>query len=393
MSERRFLGPSVAFAILLALSAGIFLKIRGSANPDREAGDGGGILPEVSATETFRTDVAVPVLGAEVVLDTLIISVAAAAEAAPWRESRVLAEVAGRVEGISVRENERVVSGSRLVSLDTIDLALRVLDARAQLASAEASFQELTLFDDQIEDEVIRTERARTARAKSGVDQREVALRQAEINLARTTIGAPFSGRVANVRISEGHRVNIGDELMTVVDIDPIKVEVQVLEAEVGYLEEGRNAQVTFAAFPGETFNGRVATINPVVERESRTARVTVLIPNSGGRILPGMYARVSVEARRFADRIIVPKSAILERDRRTMLFVLDSEDGTTGLAKWNYVTTGLENDSLVELVETSETPLLEPGQIVLIDGHYTLIHDATVRLTSDLRGQDGRPR
>ena len=180
---------------------------------------------------------------------------------------------------------------------------------------------------------------------------------------------------------------------MTVVDIDPIKVEVQVLEAEVGYLEQGRSAQVTFAAFPGESFVGRVATINPVVERESRTARVTVLVPNPRGQILPGMYARVSVEARRFPDRIIVPKSAVLERDRRTMLFVLDSEDGTTGLAKWNYVTTGLENDSLIELVATSETPLLDPGQIVLVDGHYTLIHDATVRLASDLRGEDGRPR
>ena len=136
----------------------------------------------------------------------------------------MLAEVAGRVEEINVRESERVGRGSRLVLLDTIDLALQVLDARAQLATAEANFQELTLFDDQIEDEAIRSERARISRAKSGVDQREVALRQAEINLERTKIGAPFSGRVANVRVSEGHRVNVGDELMTVIDIDPIKV-------------------------------------------------------------------------------------------------------------------------------------------------------------------------
>ena len=204
MSERRFLGPSVAFAIILILGAGIFLRIRDSANSDGEEADDSGFLPEVSATETFRTDVAVPVVGAEVVLDTLVISVAAAAEAAPWRESRVLAEVAGRVQRIGVTENERVGSGGRLLSLDTIDLALQVLDARAQLATAEANFQELTLFDDQIEDEVVRTERARVARAKSGVDQREVALRQAEINLERTKIGSPFAGRIANVRVSEG---------------------------------------------------------------------------------------------------------------------------------------------------------------------------------------------
>jgi RND family efflux transporter MFP subunit len=394
MSERRFLGPSVAFAILIILGAGIFLKIRGSASADSGAGgaDSTG-LPDVSAAETFNTDMAVPVVGVEVRLDTLVISVTAAAEAAPWRVSRVLAQVEGTVQQILVRENQRVQAGELLLGLDTVDLALEVESARAQLSQAEAQFRELTLFDDAIDDPEIRAERERNARARSGLGQSEVALTQAEINLARTRVGAPFAGRVANVEISEGHRVRVGDELMTVVDIDPIRVEVQVLEAQVGYLQENRSAQVTFAAFPGETFVGRVASINPLIASESRTARVSVLIPNPNGRILPGMYARVSIEARRFPDRIIVPKSAILERDRRTMLFVFESRDGATGLAKWTYVTTGLENDSLVELVETSEHALLDPGQIVLTDGHYTLIHDATVQLEENLRGVEGRPR
>ena len=98
---------------------------------------------------------------------------------------------------------------------------------------------------------------------------------------------------------------------MTIVDLDPIKVEVQVLERQVGLLATGRVAQVTFAAFPGEVFLGRIETINPMIESDSRTARVTVLIPNPEARILPGMYARVSLEARRFADRILVPKNAL----------------------------------------------------------------------------------
>ena len=68
----------------------------------------------------------------------------------------------------------------------------------------------------------------------------------------------------------------MGDEILTVVDLDPVKVEVQVLEGEVGLLAEGRLARVTFAAFPGEAFTGRVQTINPLVERQTRTARVTV---------------------------------------------------------------------------------------------------------------------
>ncbi len=393
MSERRFVGPSVALAILLTLAAGIFLKIRGSANAeDGTAADSTG-LPEVSASETFSTDIAFAVTGAPVVRDTLVVSVTAAAEAAPARESRVLAEVGGRVNHIDVRENQRVSQGTLLLALDTTDLALALAEAQATLARAQATFREQTLFDDQIEDAAVRAERARVARAKSGLEEAEVGLRRAELNLSRASVVAPFNGRVASIKVSEGHRVSTGDELMSVVDIDPIKVEVQVLESEIGYLEAGRAAQATFAAFPGATFVGRVATVNPVVDRQTRTARVTVLIPNGDGRILPGMYARVSVEARRFPDRIIVPKSAVLERDRRTMVFVFEPQEGQIGLAKWTYVTTGLENDSLVELIGTSETPLPTPGQIVLTDGHYTLIHDATVRLTDTVRGDSAALR
>jgi RND family efflux transporter MFP subunit len=190
----------------------------------------------------------------------------------------------------------------------------------------------------------------------------------------------------------EGQLARPGDELLTVVDLDPIKVEVQVLESEVGYLAPGRKASIAFSAFPGETFSGTIATVNPVVERDTRTARVTVMVPNSAGRILPGMYARVALEARTFPDRVLVPRSAILERDRRTMLFVFEGE-GQEGLAKWRYVTTGLVNDSLIEIVENPETDMVQPGEVVLTDGHYTLIHDAGVRLVADVRAAGGRPQ
>lgn len=391
--SRRFLGPSLAFAVILLLGSGIYLKIRGSSEADGDANEAAGERPDVSATATFGTNVAIPVSGAEVVLDTLVISVTAAGEAAAWRQSRIVALVAGRVERLQVRENQVVRRGALLLAVDTVDLALDVEDAKAQRATAEASFRERTLFDDQIEDREIRAERERTARAQSGLDQADVALRRAQINLERAQVVAPFAGRVASIAVSEGHRVRAGEELMTVVDIDPIKVEVQVLESEIGFLAEGRMAQVTFAAFPGEVIVGKIRTINPVVDRNSRTARVTITLPNPDGRILPGMYARVSLEARRFPDRILIPKSAVLERDRRTMVFVYEG-DARGGLAKWNYVTTGLENDSLVEIVANSETEMLSPGQVVLTDGHYTLIHDARVRVTGNpRRAEGGRPR
>lgn len=384
MNLRRILPVAAGTAILLALGGGVWWRLRpaetGAADSSAQ-----GTGPETSANSTFSTDVAIPVEGAPVIRGPLILSVSAAAQAAAARQTRILAQVNGRVDRLRVHENDRVGAGQVLLQVDSTEYALEVARAQAQYQQALANFRELTLFDDQITDSTIRAERERVARAKSGLDQQEVSVRSAQIQLDRTSVRAPFAGRVASIKVVEGQNVRVGDELLTVVDLDPIRVEAEVLESEVGYLAEGRRAAVTFAAFPGETFEGTISTINPSVDQDTRTARVTVMLPNRDGRILPGMYARVALEARRFEDRILVPRAAILERDRRTMLFVYQD-----GLAKWRYVTTGLQNDSLVEIVPNPETDMVQPGEIVLVNGHYTLIHDARVRLVDHVREEEG---
>jgi HlyD family secretion protein len=319
-----------------------------------------------------------------VVRDTLWISVTAAGQAEAIRRAAVLSRVDGVIREIRVGENARVAEGDLLLQVDSTEYALAAARARADLVNAQARYEEMTFGDDGISDPQAREERNRLARARSGLAQAEVALEEAEINLARTSVRAPFPGRVADLRVVEGQQAGPGNELLTVVDLDPIKVEVQVLEAEIGYLTEGRRASVTFAAFPGETFSGSISTINPVVDPDTRTARVTVLLSNPQGRIKPGMYARVSLDATYFPDRILVPRSAILEKDRRTMLFVYED-----GRAKWRYVTTGLENDTQVEIVPNEETSMVEPGEIVLVDNHYYIIHDAPVTLVDTVSPAD----
>jgi membrane fusion protein (multidrug efflux system) len=385
----------VTLIVIGGLTAGVVYRIRGSADGSESSGTAAvpeGGADQVSAAETFSTDVPIPVEAGAVERDTLVISVAAAAEAAAERQTVLRSQVEGRITRVRVGENDRVEAGALLIEIDTTEYALRVSQARAGLNKAEAAFRELTLFDDQIEDPAVRTERQRVARAKSGLEDAELTLRQAQLELERTRIRAPFAGRAASLRVVEGQQARVGDELLSVIDLDPLRVEVQVLEGEVGLLAQGNRARVTFAAYPGETFLGRIDAINPVVERETRTARVTVAVPNPSGRVLPGMYARVSLEARKLPDRILVPRSAVLERDRRTMLFVFEGE-GDVGLAKWRYVTVGLSNDSLVEIVPDPDTEMVEPGERVLTDGHYTLIHDARVRLVASVAGEGGRPQ
>jgi HlyD family secretion protein len=395
MPFRRTLATSaIAFAAVATFGFAVYGRIlkagEGSAETPEKAAQP---LVQTSASTGFATDVAIPVQGVPATRGELVMSVSAAGQAEAWQKTVLVAQVDGRIVSLPVREGDGVRSGQTVVGLDGAQYTLAVEEAQAALAEAENKMREATLFDDRITDEAVRRERAAAARVRSGVQAADVRLRRARLDLSRTRTGSPIAGRVASLKVVPGQWVRQGDELMTIVALNPIRVEVQVLESEIAHLAPGRTANVTFAAFPGETFTGRIQTINPIVESGTRTARVTVLVDNPGGRILPGMYARVSLEARRYADRVLVPRSAILERDRRAMLFVYEP-GAQDGLAKWRYVTTGLQNETMVEIVSQGvETDSVKPGEVVLTEGHYTLIHDARVRLVEDAKQEGGRPQ
>ncbi len=384
--SKRVAGFGAGILVLAVLGAGIYLRITSEASADDGTASPAGAVD--ADASMFSTDVAIAVEGAEAVRDTLVLSVSASGQAEAWRRSRMTAEVGGRVQRVPVDESDRVAAGELLVRLDPTDQELALERAEAQQAKAEADYREKLLFDENLDPEV-RAERERAQRIKSGLAEAEIAVREARLDLARTRIQAPFPGRVASINVVEGQLVSQGTELMTVVDLDPIKVQVQVLEGELAHLAPGGTTELRFSAFPDEVFTGTIQTINPIVEQQTRTAKVTVVVANPQGRVLPGMYARVELEAQRIPDRILVPRSAILERDRRTMLFVYED-----GRAKWRYVTTGLENDDFVEIVENPETEMVAPGEVILTGGHFTLTHDANVRLVEDYQqAETGRPQ
>ncbi len=378
--------------VVSVASGGIYMRLRPEPEPDG-AGAGSSQLEELgietSASQQFSTDVPQPVSGAEAVQDTLWITVTAAGEAAAYQEATLTAQVEGVVLQVPVRENQGVRRGQPLLQIDTTEYALEVAKMESDLLDKQAAFQRMLILDDEVDPDA-RAARERLARSSSGLNAAEVALRVAQLNLDRTVVRAPFGGRIADLLVVAGQWVGTGEELMTAVDLRPIKVEVQVLEAELGYLVEGRSATVSFAAFPGEEFRGRIETINPRVDSENRTGRVTVLLDNPEGRIKPGMYAQVTIDAQAFADRILIPRSALLERDGRPMVFVYEP-GGSSGRAKWRYVTPARENEDWVELVEGDED-IVRPGEVVLVDGHHYLAHDASVRLVENVAREGGRP-
>ena len=390
MAYSRTILRGASLVVVLALLAGtIYWRVRPDPEAEAQASGGSEAQTEVvqSVQEQFNTEIPQPVRGVAAVQDTLWISVNANGRAAAIRSVMLTAQVEGRVAQVSVEENQYVGESELVVLVDTAEFALEVAAKAAALRKAEADYQARVLFDEEIEDDEVRASRDRFARSSTGLDQAEVEHRRALLELEKTAVQVPFGGRVADLKVVVGQLVRAGDELLTLVDLSPIKVELQALGTEVVNLEEGRVATLTVTAFPDTTFTGRIRTINPVIDPTNNTARVTVHLPNRDGRIKPGMFAEAELQARNFPDRILVPRAAVLERgDRRTMLFVFEE-----GRAQWRYVTTGLENEEFVELVEGDED-WVAPGEVVLVDGHHYLTHDAAVQLVDDPAAAGGRP-
>lgn len=220
---------------------------------------------------------------------------------------------------------------------------------------------------------------------KSGLAQAREQYERAKLNLEWTELKAPFSGYIADCAINAGMQVQVGKVLMKIVDVSSLLVDVEVLESEIGRIRLGARTEVSVNAYPNQKFIGKVAAINPIVDPKSKTVRVTIELRDAYTRhvshsairnllsafLRPGMFASVKLEAEIFKERLLVPKEALLVRDQRTLVFV-----ARDGLAKWHYVEVGEENEEFIEIRSG-----IAAGDTVIVNGHYTLAHDAKVKI------------
>jgi multidrug efflux pump subunit AcrA (membrane-fusion protein) len=134
---------------------------------------------------------------------------------------------------------------------------------------------------------------------------------------------------------------------------------------------------ITSAATSGQSFDGRVVAVLPIVNSETRSGRAYVRTTGTGA-LRPGMYADVRLEAQRLPGRRLVPTRAIIQRDGRDLVMVVRD-----GRAQWTYIQAGRSNGRQTEVLPDSASGLIpvNPGDQVIIEGHLTLIHDAQVRV------------
>ena len=365
--EARTLRSCVALVAVLTL--GVSCKEKAADAAAKPAG-----TPDSSGGSTL----ALPVVGQEVRKGDLILSVVTTGQIRSEAVSDLKSETQGTITEVLVRPGDRVKKGQALVQVDPRPLDMAVRDAEARLAQAQLQLLDNTIPDSIVTGKALTGERLKNAQTRAGLESARVLVEQRKYERERATITAPFDGVMDEIKVALGERLSTGQEIGKVVDLDHLRIEAAVLEHDMPLIRVGGQAVVTAAAAPDRPVSGVIAAILPIVDSATRAGRA-VIRAGGGGVLRPGMYADVRIEATRLPDRIIVPARAVIERDGRPLVFVVKE-----GRAQWVYIfpgrTNGLETEVLPDST-TGQIPL-QPGDMVLIEGHLTLTHDAPVRVT-----------
>jgi RND family efflux transporter MFP subunit len=366
------------------------------------------------------TETPLPVKVGEVIRGELIIRLKSPGEAVTNMRVDLKAEISGKIDRILVKESQRVTKGQVLVELDDREARLNLENSEAtrletlsryileqQFAGGDLAgqtqnqdeeslaqkFEEISeLFQKgmisqeqferrsrQLEVEIIKSgaKKDEIMEVSQGLTQAEIQVKQARMALEKTKVRAPFSGIITNIQVSPGQNVSSGIDLFTLVNIDRVQVHAKVLESEIGKMKVGREVDLKFSAYPGQVFKGRVQAISPIVDPEDKTCNVIVEMVNVDQSVKPGMHAEVEIAAEIYPDRLLVPQDAILTRNQRKLVFVVEGDR-----AKWKYIAIGIENEEYAEVLPTDDPGGgIEPGNQVLIDGHFTIAHDARIRI------------
>ncbi|MGA2533523.1 MAG: efflux RND transporter periplasmic adaptor subunit [Candidatus Aminicenantales bacterium] len=414
------------FLVLLLLAAGAYLLFfnKAPAKPGNQVAGASGSDTGQSAAQApgqKAPPAALPVKAVKAIKGDLIITLKSPGEAYTREQVTLKAEVGGVVKTLYAAEGRHVKAGDVLAELDdrTYRLNLeqrqalrlqrlselflekqfatsnpeispaaveKVNKAEAEYQKAAAAFQkglasqsafeaaqkdyEIALIEaGRKKDEIMATTK--------GLTQAELDVKLAQMDLEKTRIRAPFAGILTEIKISPREHIDPGRELCTLVNISRIWVKAKILESEIGKIKAGREVDLRFSAYPGKVFKGTVEAVSPIVNAEDKTCAVHIALSNPAEEIKPGMHAEVEIAAEIYKDRLLVPQEAILVRGGRKLVFVVEN-----GLAKWRYVKIGLENEIYAEIL-AGERPeeTVNVGDLVIIEGHFTLAHDASVTI------------
>jgi Cu(I)/Ag(I) efflux system membrane fusion protein len=135
------------------------------------------------------------------------------------------------------------------------------------------------------------------------------------------TLTAPTGGVIKTLGVRSGMSVSAGETLAEISGLGTVWLNAAVPEAQAGQVRPGQSVTATLAAYPGETFSGRVTAVLPEAQTESRTLQVRIELPNRGGRLKPGMFANVQLSSG-VKPALLAPTEAIIRTGKRTLVML-----------------------------------------------------------------------
>jgi len=289
----------------------------------------------------------------------------------------VTAKVPGRVLNVHKQMGDQVKEGDLLVELEDRDVANQYAAASAQLAQAEAQRAEAQRQADRLD---LLLKQGAVSKQQAEQIQTQLTLANAAVqaaraqadlagaNLERTRITAPASGVLASRTVEPGSMVGAGTAVFQLVDLSQVVVNTGVAEAEVNSIQPGTEVPVVVPAL-NQSFTGKVESISPNMDKQSRSFKVRVLVANPNGLLKGGMFAEVKFPIQEQAG-VLIPVAAVVERSGEPFVYVVD---GTT--AKQVNVTVKVRSEDTVSVEG------IEAGAQVVVAGQNRLYDGAPVKL------------
>ncbi|MBS3742032.1 MAG: efflux RND transporter periplasmic adaptor subunit [Candidatus Cloacimonetes bacterium] len=352
------------------------------------------VEPEDKGVEIGK---AVPVKVTIVQKDTLVHYIHTEGKAQAAKSWQAIAEIDGIVEKINFKNGDRVKAGDLILKISNEELETRLIKSSIQYQKNYAEYLSLKeilptkLKDYGIElksilnksknyDEYEKSLKEIITREKGQkiydnyitLKEARNSLKQMYAQYKKLNLHAPFSGVIGGLELKTDNYISIGTKLFKLYDPNKMELIAPLMETEISRLIVGDNAYLRFLAFPEEYIKGKIISIDKVISDESQLGKVKVGFSNPKNKISVGMFADCYLFAEKKKDVLLVPNLSILERDNRQLVFTKENNH-----SYWRYVKTGESNGYFTEIISG-----IQPGDSVVVERQYTLIHDAKVEVT-----------
>ena len=204
------------------------------------------------------------------------------------------------------------------------------------------------------------------------LEQAKTDYENAKIQLAKMEVIAPFKGAVVDLpQVTSGTKVNANTAVVTLMDYSKLLMEINLPEKNLTTIHVGQEVNITNYTLPKDTLKAQINELSPVVSTETRTFKGKLVIDNSQLKLRPGMFVKADIEVARRDSVVVIPKEIIVAGNRGKTVYIVDR-----GAARDRLITTGLENETMVEVIEG-----LKVNERVVTKGYETLRNNSKVKI------------